>query len=281
MKDYLKPFLRKEKALFLAYDHGFEHGPSDLFGKSIDPQYILDLAVKGGYTGIILQKGIAEKYYSGALYQRKIPLILKINGKTNLNNESDPYSATNCSIEYARELGAKAVGYTIYLGSEYEAKMFEEFGRIQEQAHHLGLAIVAWIYPHTKAMVSRHLDETNEVFDQREQRFGAGVHPRGKSIKNETSPDITAYAARVGLELGADMVKIKYSGSKESFQKAVEAAGRTKVVLSGGPFLSEQEFLEMIKHSLEAGAVGVAVGRNVWQRENALAITEKIKKILF
>jgi len=251
MKDYLKPFLKKTKAMFLAYDHGFEHGPKDLIGKSLDPEYILDLAVKGGYTGIILQKGIAEKYYTNTKYQRQIPLILKINGKTNLRSQEEPYSAINCSVEYAKKLGAQAVGYTIYLGSEWEAKMFEDFGKIQEEAHSLGLAAIAWIYP------------------------------RGKAVLNETSSEITQYAARIGLELGADLIKIKYPGSEEAMREAVKIAGKTKVVLSGGPQINEEEFLDEVKKVIKAGAIGVAVGRNVWQRDNALEITEKIKKIIF
>jgi len=249
--NFLQPFLHKGKALFLAYDHGFEHGPKDLTGKSIDPEYILDLAVKGGYTGIILQKGIAEKYYTDTKYQKTIPLILKINGKTNIPQTADPYSSINCSVDYAKRLGAKAVGYTIYLGSKYEKKMFADFGKIQEQAHQLGMAAIAWIYP------------------------------RGSAVEDETSPEMTAYAARVGLELGADMIKIKYSGSEETFRKAVQSAGETKVVLSGGSKTGEEEFLNIVELVIKAGATGIAVGRNVFQHQDPLAITEKIKKVLF
>lgn len=247
----LQSFLRKDRALFLAYDHGFEHGPKDLIGKSIDPEYILDLVVKGEYTGIILQKGIAEKYYAGTKYQKKIPLILKLNGKTNISQIADPYSPINCSVEYAKKLGAKAVGYTIYLGSKQEEKMFEDFGKIQEQAHKSKMAAIAWIYP------------------------------RGSAVENESSPEMTSYAARVGLELGADMIKIKYSGSEEAFKKAVQSAGKTKVVLSGGPKISDEEFLKISEIVIKAGSAGIAVGRNVFQHQDPLAMTEKIKKIVF
>jgi len=249
--NFLQPFLRKGKALFLAYDHGFEHGPKDLIGKSIDPEYILDLAVKGGYTGIILQKGIAEKYYTGTKYQKNVPLILKLNGKTNIPQIPDPYSSINCSVEYAKKLGAKAVGYTIYLGSKHEEKMFADFGKIQEQAHKLKMAAIAWIYP------------------------------RGSAVENESSPEVTTYAARIGLELGADMIKIKYSGSEETFRKAVQSAGKTKVVLSGGPKIGDDKILKIIESAIKAKATGIAVGRNVFQHQDPLAITEKIKKIVF
>ena len=236
------------KAIYLAYDHGIEHGPVDLKGKSIDPDYILDMAVKGGYNAIVLQKGIAEKYYP--TYRDKIPLIVKLNGKTRLVGK-EPISSQVCSVAEAVELGASAVGYTVYLGSQHEAAMLKEFGQIEEEADRHNLVVIGWMYP------------------------------RGKAVKDDDSPEITAYAARVGLELGADMVKIKYCGSQECFSQAVKAAGKTKVVLSGGPKVSDEEFLKVVKKIMAAGAIGIAVGRNVWQRENPLEITQKIKEIIF
>jgi len=251
MKDYLKRITTNGKAIYLAYDHGFEHGPIDLPGKSIDPQYILDIAVEGKYNAIIFQKGLAEKYYSGTVYEKKIPLIIKVNGKADIWKGGDIYSYQNCSVKYAKELGASAVGYTIYLGSQHDGKMFADFGRIVEEAHELDMAAIAWVYP------------------------------RGEFVKDETSREITAYAARIGLELGADMVKIKYPGSKENFEYAVKAAGKTKVVLSGGPKVEEEEFLNILRNVMAAGGIGVAVGRNVWQHEKPLEITEKIRKVVF
>jgi len=250
MKNYILPLLKKGKALFLAYDHGFEHGHTDLIGKSLDPNYILEIALKGGYTGIVLQKGIAEKYYFNSKYENKIPLILKVNGKTNIL-KTQPYSSQNCSIEYAKKLKAKAVGYTIYLGSAYEPLMFKEFSKIQEEAHKLNLAVIAWMYP-----------AFNELLEKEPEK-------------------ITLYGARLGLELGADIIKIKYPNSKEIFKKAVELAGKTKIVLSGGPKIKEEEFLKIVKEVMEAGAIGLTVGRNVWQNKNPLEITKKIKKIIF
>jgi class I fructose-bisphosphate aldolase len=239
------------KAMFLAYDHGVEHGPIDLVGKSIDPNFILDIADKGGYNAVVLQKGIAEKYYFNSQYQNKIPLIIKLNGKTKLAG-GEAVSRQVCSVDEAIQLGAVAVGYTIYLGSEFESEMLEEFGKIEEEAHQKGLVVIGWMYP------------------------------RGKSIKDDSSPEIVAYAARMGLEMGADIVKIKYCGSEECFKKAVEAAGKTKVVLSGGAKTkTPEEFLEVVKNIMSAGAIGVAVGRNVWQSNDPIGISQKIKEIIF
>ena len=100
--------------MLLAYDQGFEHGPSlDFNDRNVDPTFIMETAFKGGFNGIVFQKGLAEKYYDG-----RVPLIVKTNGKAGLT-KGEPNSKQNCSVEYAISLGAKAVGYTIYLGSQY------------------------------------------------------------------------------------------------------------------------------------------------------------------
>lgn len=246
----LDKITKNGKALFLAYDQGLEHGPTDFNDENVDPNNILDIAVMGGFIAVVFQKGIAEKYYTGAAYQKKIPLILKLNGKTNLY-QGEAYAPQECAVEEALKLGASAVGYTIYPGSSYESQMIKEFGNIVKEAHEKEIPVVAWVYP------------------------------RGKNIPDDQDPKIIAYAARLALELGADMAKIKYSGSKESFAWAVKAAGKMPVVLSGGAKTStDEEFLAVIKNVMDAGAIGVAVGRNVWQNKDPLAISKKIAKII-
>src|SRR5580658_5878795 len=140
-------FLRNGKSIILAYDQGLEHGPStDFDNRNVDPTFIVEMASKGGFNGLALGKGVAERYYDG-----KVPLILKVNGKSSLS-KAEPIAKQNCSVEYAVSLGAKAIGYTIYLGSAHEAEMFEEFGRVQEQAHERGLAAITWVYPRGAAI---------------------------------------------------------------------------------------------------------------------------------
>lgn len=248
----LKNLTTKGRALFLAYDHGLEHGPDELeefTGNAVDPAFVLQIAAKGGYNGVILQKGLAEKYFDQKKHP-SLPLILKLNGKTELSG-GDPLSGQICSVKEAKSLKARAVGYTLYPGSKHESIMFAEFGKIVEQAHEVGLPAIAWVYP------------------------------RGEKIKNETSPETIEYAARVGLELGADIVKVKYSGSQSSFAKVVKAAGKTKVMMAGGVKTSEKDFLKAVADVMKAGALGVVVGRNVWQSSKPLLVTEKLKKIIF
>lgn len=248
MSDITEKITRNGKALFLAYDQGFEHGPTDFNDESMDPEKVLQIADSGYFTGVILQKGIAEKYYRKKGY--KVPLIVKLNGKTNLVKDQDPYSPQVCSVEEALIYGAKAVGYTIYVGSEYEPIMTQEFGIIEQEAEKEGIPVIAWMYP------------------------------RGRNIPDESDPKVIAYAARVGLELGADIVKIRYTGDIASFKWAVQVAGRTKVVVMGGSKLEEESFLKMVEEVMEGGAIGMAVGRNVWQNSDPLGMARKIAKII-
>lgn len=250
MKPKLGKIMRDGKAIFLAYDQGLEHGPtSDFNDKNVDPLYILDIAKKGKYQGIIFQKGIAEKY-SKEIKKSRVPLILKLNGKTKIY-KGEPISPMIATVKEAIEFGASAVGYTIYIGSAHEKEIIEEFETVEREAHKKGLPVITWIYP------------------------------RGKSVKNDISKEMISYSARTGLELGADIVKLKYGGNPDDLKWAVKSAGRTKVVVAGGTKKGEKAFLSQVREIMSAGASGLAVGRNVWQHPKPLELTKRIQKIVF
>jgi len=242
---------RNNKVLLLAYDQGFEHGPTDFNEKNVDPEYILDIARKSDvFTGIIFHEGIAESYYLPA--KDKVPLILKLNGKTSLHPDAEPYSPQLCSVSEAVRLGAQAVGYTIYIGSEHEAMMMKEFSAIEDEAHKANLPIILWAYP------------------------------RGKTVAGkENSREILSYAARLALELGADFVKLPYTGDPESYAWVVKAAGKTGVLVQGGSKTKEQDFLKEIQDCLHAGVAGFAIGRNIWQSDNPIELAKKIAHIVY
>ncbi|MCH7850246.1 MAG: fructose-bisphosphate aldolase [Nanoarchaeota archaeon] len=245
----LRRILRKGKAMFIAYDQGLEHGPTDFNDSNVDPLEIIRIAKEGKYTAMIFQKGTAEKYIK-EIKGSRVPLILKLNGKTNLM-KGDPISRQLCTVEEAALLGARAVGFTIYIGSIHESIMFDEFVDIQCVAHKRGLPVIAWIYP------------------------------RGKSLKGKKDKDLLAYAARVGLELGADIVKIHWEGTEEDLAWAVKSAGRTKVVIAGGKKVDEKTLLFEIKTAMKVGASGIAIGRNAWQSKNPIGLAGKIRKEIF
>lgn len=247
----LNKILRNGKAMFLAYDHGFEHGPTDFNQETIDPKTILKIARDSGvYTALILHEGVAQDYFDPK--KETIPLLVKLNGKTVFHKGEEPYSPQLCSVDEAVRLGASAVGYTVYVGSEHETKMMQEFSRIEDEAHAKGLAVTMWAYPR-------------------------GKHVEGK----ETSKDVVAYAARISLELGADFVKLPYTGDPESFKWVVESAGKVKVLVSGGIKTNTEEFLQEVGDFMKVGTTGLAVGRNVWQSEDPVGISKKIADIVY
>jgi hypothetical protein len=121
-------------AIFLPYDHGLEHGPRDFAGhaESGDPRHVIRLAVEGGFNGVALQIGLAGKFYWE--YAGEVPLVLKLNGKTDIPSPADPVSPVNATVEEAVRLGADAVGYTLYVGTPGQERDFAQYLRVRADA---------------------------------------------------------------------------------------------------------------------------------------------------
>lgn len=170
-------------ALFLPYDQGFEHGPRDFTQNpaSGDPAYVLRLAAEGGFNAVVLQIGLAEKFsdeLAGA-----IPLVLKLNGKTDIPPDDEPLSPVHATVADAVRLGADAVGYTLYVGTPAQEADFAQYHRIRADATALGMPLIVWAYPR-----------------------GAAIDAKG----GRDSFYAVDYAARVASELGADVVKVNF-----------------------------------------------------------------------
>ena len=248
--------LRNGTALFLPYDQGLEHGPRDFFDNpaASDPGYIIELALEGGFNGIVLQIGLAEKFYW--TYGGEIPLVLKLNGKTDIPSDASALSPLNATVEEAVRLGADAVGYTLYVGTPAQSKDFEQYRAVRADAVRYGMPLIVWAYPRGSAIEAKGGRDSFYAVD---------------------------YAARVASELGADIVKVNFphpektEGVKEPYgtsytsQHAVDAvvrsANRTLVLISGGSRAGDTAMLDKARQSMTAGAAGLIFGRNVWQRE--------------
>src|SRR5450756_212839 len=139
--------LRNGTALFLPYDQGLEHGPRDFFANpaASDPAYIARLAVDGGFNGIALQVGLAEKFYWE--YAGEVPLILKLNGKTDIPADDRALSPLHATVEEAVRLGADAVGYTLYAGTPAAEADFAQYRQVRADARRLGMPLIVWAYP--------------------------------------------------------------------------------------------------------------------------------------
>ena len=259
--------------LLLPIDQGIEHGPRDFFPNpaSKDPEYQFRLAAEGGYSALACQIGLAEKYYPD--YAGQVPLLLKVNGKTDVPPSDRAFSSCNASVEDAVRLGADAVGYTLYVGSPRQDEDLAQLRTVREDCDRYGMPLVIWSYPRGEAIESKGGQNSFYAID---------------------------YAARMAMEMGADIVKLNMPkasdkdkdspapyneldvSQEEAIRQVVESAGRSLVVLSGGSRVDDQTVLDHTRMILEAGGSGVIFGRNVWQREwsEALDIIEQIKETL-
>ncbi len=235
----------KLSGVYFAYDHGMEHGPTDFSEKSVLPEYIIEIAEKAEVDALILLKGTAKAYYDKKC---SIPLVVKLNQKTKLY-AGESFSTQTCSVDEAVKLGASAVGYTVYFGSKYEKWMVKEFGRIEEEASKYGLPTIMWSYP------------------------------RGASIKDDESPEIVSYAARAAMELGADVVKLKYPNDDSNLEWIAKCAGKTHVFAAGGSKLTDDVLLEKMQRAAKAGFSGIAVGRNIFQSDDPVKRLKSLKAI--
>ncbi len=260
--------------MFLPIDQGIEHGPRDFFPNldSKDPEYQFRLAVEGGYSAIACQIGFATKYWPD--YAGRTGLILKVNGKTDIPSGAEALSTLNASVEDAVRLGADAVGYTLYVGSPRQDQDLVQLKGVREDCDRYGMPLVIWAYPRGKAIDEKGGQNTFYAID---------------------------YAARMAMEMGADIVKLNMPkvdpakdklapspydeldvSQEEAIRQCVESAGRALVVLSGGSRVDDDELLGQTRMIMEAGGSGVIYGRNVWQRELGAAkeIVEEIKQTL-
>ncbi len=258
-------------ALFLPYDQGIEHGPRDFSAnpEASDPAYIIQLALAGGFNGIAIQIGLAEKFYWD--YAGEVPLILKLNGKTDIPGSIDPLSPVNASVRDAVRLGADAVGYTLYVGSPAQEHDFRQYLAIRDEARQLGMPLIVWSYPR-----------------------GGAVDAKG----GKDSFYAVDYAARTASELGADVVKVSFPhpdkqagvpadyrrdiSPQQAIDAVVTSANRTLLLVSGGEKAGDAAMLEKARQSMEAGATGLIFGRNVWQRERSesLRFVGQLREIL-
>lgn len=260
--------------LLLPIDQGLEHGPRDFFPNpdSQNPEFQLRLAKEGGYSGIVFHAGIAQKYMEK--YAGEVPLVLKVNGKTEIPPDKHAFSPQTATVEDAVRLGADAIGYTLYVGSPAQAEDFRQFMKIREEAERFSMPIIIWAYP------------------------------RGEAIEGKGGRDslyAIDYAARVAAELGADVVKLNMPkqdeaktaqcpkpyntlnlSPREAIRKIIKSASRTMVLISGGEKVDDKELLEKAQICMEEGATGLIFGRNIWQRpyREALDMSKKIREMM-
>lgn len=255
------------RLMLFACDQKIEHLNDDFYGEGIaaadsEPEHLFRIGDQG-VTGVLAgQRGLIAQY---AADYPEINYLVKMNSKTHLisTSQDDPYSPQLYDIGNIldmRENGVNVVGigYTIYIGSEYESQMMMEAGQLTADAHQAGLLVVLWLYP------------------------------RGKAVANEKDSHLIAGAAGLAVSLGADFVKVNppkgddSGSSAEKLKEASMAAGRCGLVCAGGSTVDAQTFLTQLWEQIHVGgAIGNATGRNIHQRDldEAVRLTKAISAI--
>jgi class I fructose-bisphosphate aldolase len=265
------------KMVILPVDQGFEHGPARSFAPNppaYDPLYHFQLALDAGCNAYAAPLGFLEA--GAAEYAGQLPLILKANNSDSLYGGSDPCPAVTAGVEDALRLGCTAIGFTIYPGSAERNTMYEELREMTAEAKSVGLPVVVWSYPR-----------------------GSGLSKAG-----ETAVDVSAYAAQIAAQLGADILKVKppadhieNAAAKACLEKGNVALGtmadrvkhviqgafngRRIVIFSGGEAKGIDSVLEENRQTALGGGFGTIMGRNSFQRphDEAVDLLHKVMEI--
>ena len=220
------------RTVIVPMDHGLTVGPIEGLQ---DMKTTVGRMVNGGADAILMHKGIVT-----AGHRRRgkdVGLIIHLSGGTTLS--PDPNAKVPvCTVEEAIRLGADAVSIHVNLGAATDADMLLHLGRVSQECMQWGMPLVAMVYT------------------------------RGAAIKNEFDVKYVKHAARVGAELGADIVKVNYTGSPETFREVTEGCPVPVVIAGGEKVATDEALLGMVEGSLAAGGAGVSIGRNAFQHRD-------------
>uniref|UniRef100_A0A7C3SJ04 2-amino-3,7-dideoxy-D-threo-hept-6-ulosonate synthase n=1 Tax=Desulfobacca acetoxidans TaxID=60893 RepID=A0A7C3SJ04_9BACT len=232
------------RTVIVPMDHGVTVGPIEGL---IDMKSTVNQVASGGANAIVLHKGLVEGGHRRR--GKDVGLIIHLSASTALSPFPNAKTLV-CTVEEAIKLGADAVSVHINIGNGSEKEMLSDLGFVAMKAQEWGMPLLAMMYP------------------------------RGEKIKDEYDVKVIKHVARLGAELGADIIKCSYTGSVESFREVVVGCP-VPVVIAGGPKMSsDREILEMVKGAVEAGGAGVSIGRNIFQHRDPSRMVGAISLIV-
>ena len=232
------------KTVIIPMDHGVTVGP---VGGLADMRTAVSKVVAGGANAILMHKGMVRAGHRGK--GRDVGLIIHLSAGTSMSPDPNAKELI-CSVEEALKLGADAVSVHINLGAETDRQMLGQIGYVSERCLQWQMPLVAMMYA------------------------------RGPKIKNEYDVENVKHAARVGAELGADIVKVVYTGSIDSFTEVVQGCSVPVVIAGGAKMDSDEDIFKMVDGALKAGAGGVSIGRNAFQHEKPEKMVQALCKMV-
>lgn len=228
------------RTVIVPMDHGVTAGPI----RGLESmRETINKVVEGGANAIIIHKGIVANGHRRS--GKDVGLIIHLSGSTSMS--PDPNAKVPvCTVEEAICLGCDAVSIHVNLGAGTDSDMLRHLADVARDCYRWGLPLVAMMYP------------------------------RGPKIENPFDVKHVKHAARVGAELGADVVKCVYTGDAASFAEVVDGCPVPVVIAGGEKMDTDEQLLAMVDGALKAGAAGVSIGRNAFQHDAPQAIVRAI-----
>ncbi len=234
-------FREDGKTVVIAMDHGVTLGP---ISGIQNMQATVGKLAAGRADAIVVHKGIARN-----ISTNRLGLIVHLSASTNIG--PDPtWKVQTATVKEALKIGADGVSVHINFGAIQEPHMLTKLGSVSNDCEEYDMPLLAMMYP------------------------------RGPNIKSEHDIAAVKHASRLGAELGADIIKTNYTGTIDSFREVVEGCP-VPILIAGGPKAkTDRDVLEMIYDSMQAGASGVSIGRNVFQHKNPTAMVKAVVAIV-
>lgn len=232
------------RTLIVPMDHGVTVGAIDGL---IDMREAVNDMAEGGADAVLMHKGLIRCSHRAS--GKDLGLIMHLSASTALSPKSNTKTLVG-TVEEALRLGADCVSVHVNLGDPDERVMLADMSHVADLCDRWGMPLMAMMYA------------------------------RGPQIENGYAPDVVAHCARVGVELGADLVKVVYTGSMDTFSDVVSACCVPVVIAGGERMESTREFLQMVSDSIKAGGAGLSVGRNVFQHPNRVALVRALRAIV-
>ncbi|MGA1869996.1 MAG: 2-amino-3,7-dideoxy-D-threo-hept-6-ulosonate synthase [bacterium] len=233
-----------KRTVIVPMDHGVTLGPIEGI---VDMRDMVNEIAEGGANAVLGHVGLP--LHGHRMHGRDIGLILHLSGSTVWAPDPNAKVLVN-TVTMALKMGADAVSVHINIGAESESKMLYDLGQVAIQCMEWGVPLLAMMYT------------------------------RGDKFQEETSAEGVKHAARIAAELGADLVKVSYTGTKESFQEVVKGCPIPVLIAGGEKTNKEREIFQIVKDSLDAGGAGVSIGRNVFQHKRKKAMVKAICNIV-
>lgn len=286
LKNMAKMVSDNGTCMMLPYDQFVEHDNRHSFAhdKANDPDYIMELAVEGGFNAVAVHYGVAKRFWKK--WDKKIPLVVKVNGKTSIPSQDHALSTLTGFVEDAFKLGASAIGYTLYYGSDRQDEDLPQLAKVRHECEKYDLPLIVWAYPRGEAMEAKGGNKSSYALESAARlavEMGATVVKSNipssvgaEFINNTKIPKEFRDFEKKMLQLSDEEQK------KIRVKRVVEAAAGIPVLFSGGGKKSKDQVIENTKYAKEAGAFGLIYGRNMWKRPmgEALMLAKELKAIL-